>query len=164
MLHNEKLLFSTLVKGRNFALQQNLEKEVSLIPLETQVIALNQQTGFADNLLFQQETLLLKELVAECVKRFIEAPTLETYEIITNGGLDLTSAQYIQDIQIKDWSGAHFKINLIQYAVKTDPYSSVTPKSGHITHWQTASELLGLFILGFAINRRIKAKRKPKNF
>ena len=164
VLHNEKLLFSTLVKGRDFALQQNFEKEISLIPLETQVIALNQQIGFAENLLFRQETLLLRELVAECVKRFIGTPTLAPYEIITNGGLDLTSAQYIQDIQIKEWSGGHFKINLIQYAVKTDPYSSVTEKSGQITHTPTVLELLGLFILGFTLNRRIKGKRKPRNF
>ncbi|MFX1516479.1 MAG: hypothetical protein ACFFC6_09220 [Promethearchaeota archaeon] len=167
VLHNEQLLFSNQVMGRNFAVQQNFEDTFSLIPLETQVITLNQQRGFADNLLFQQETSLLKELVAECVKHFITdplAPTLGTNEILIKGGLDLTSAQYIQDFQVKEWSGAHFKINLIQYAIKTAPFSSDTKKPGQLTHTSSVLELLGIFILVIMINRKMKAKNRPRNF
>ncbi|UCG03522.1 MAG: hypothetical protein JSW11_05915 [Candidatus Heimdallarchaeota archaeon] len=163
VLHDEQLLFSTQVKGRNFAQQDDI---LSLVPIETQVIALDQQSGFAENLLFLQETSLLKELVAECVKRFISNPTVSTLgtnEIINKGGLDLMSALYYQDFQLKGWTGSGFKINLIQYAVKTRSSSSINTKLSQLTLSPTVSELLGFLILGVIIIRRMRTKRKRKN-
>ncbi|MFX0122866.1 MAG: hypothetical protein ACFFAE_04455 [Candidatus Hodarchaeota archaeon] len=165
VLHDEQLLFSTQIKGRNFALQEDIDHKISLVPIETQVIALNEQTGFAENLLFLQETTLLEELVAECVKRFISNPavsTLGTSEILNKGGLDLTSAQYIQNFQLGDWSGLRFKLNLIQYAIKTAPSSSGTTNLSQITLGLTATEILGLLILGVILERGRRGKRNPK--
>ncbi len=167
VIHDERTLFSTQVKGRNFAMiQEESTYKISLVPMEARVIALNQQSGFADNLLFLQETSLLEELVVECVKRFIANPavsTLATSEIINKGGLDLTSARYIQDFQLEEWLGLRFKINLIQYAVKTAPSSSVTTKLSQITLGPTAPELLGLLILGIVVKRGKRGKGEPKN-
>lgn len=164
--HDERTLFSTQVKGRNFAIiEDDSSDEISLVPIEARVIALNQQSGFADNLLFRQETSLLKELIAECVKRFIEDPeisTLGTSEVINKGRLDLTSAQYIQDFQLVEWSGLHFKINLIQYAVKTAPFSTIKTKTSQITLIPTVSVLLGLLILEIVVKQGKGGKIKPK--
>ncbi|MCK5616909.1 hypothetical protein KAR91_84385, partial [Candidatus Pacearchaeota archaeon] len=168
VLHDEQQLFSTQVKGRNFAVQrEEIEGKISLVPIETQVIALNQQSGFADNLLFEQETLLLKELVAECVKRFIadtEVSTLRTNEIINKAGLDFAYPQYIQDFQVMDWSGLQFSINLIQFAVKTAPSTSVKTKLSRITFAPTVSGILGLLVLGVVVKRRKGVNDKPKKF
>ena len=168
MFHDEQLLFSTQVKGRDFAIQrEDIDDKISLVPIETQVIALNQQSGFADNLLFKQETSLLKELVAECVKRFIadtEVSTLRTNEIINNSGLDFAYPQYIQDFQVVDWSGLQFSINLIQFAVKIAPSTSEKSKVSKITFAPTVSGILGLLVLGVVVKRRKRENDKPKKF
>lgn len=167
-IHDEQLLFSTKVKGRNFAIQQeDITDRIGLVPIEAQVIASNQQKGFAGNLLFEQETSLLMELVAECVKRFIadsEVAMLGTNEIITKCNLDLTSAQYIQDFQVLEWSGLPFTINLIQFAVKTTPFSSSDAKQSKITHAPTVSGIIGLLILSVVVRRGKKEKKKLYKF
>lgn len=167
-IHDEQLLFSTKVKGRNFAIQQaDISGKISLIPIETQVIALNQQKGFANNTLFLQETSLLEELVAECMKRFIadsEVSMLGTSEIITKGNLDLTSAQYFQDFQVVEWSGLPFTINLIQFAVKTAPLSTTKTRQSQITLVPTVPGILGLLILSVVVRREKREKRKFNKF
>jgi len=164
--HDERTLLSTQVKGWNFAkIEDDSTYGISLVPMEARVIALNQQSGFADNLLFRQETSLLKELIAECVKRFIANPqisTLGTSELIHKGGLDLTSAQYILDFQLVEWSGLRFKINLLQYAVKTAPSSIIKTTTSQITITPTVSVLLGLLILEVVVKRGKWGKRKPE--
>ncbi|MFX1285177.1 MAG: hypothetical protein ACFFB5_16090 [Promethearchaeota archaeon] len=162
VIHDERILFSTQVKGRNFAIiQEDGINEISLVPMEARVIALNQQTGFADNLLFLQETSLLKELIVECIKRFIANPEISTLgisEVLNKVGLDLTSAQYIQDFQLVEWSGMSFKINLIQYAVKTAPSSTIKSKMSQVTLIPTVSVLLGLLILVVIVKRGNRGK------
>ena len=129
--------------------------------MEIQVIALNQQSGFAGNRLFKQETSLLKELVAECVKSFItEMSSLETGEIITTLGLDLTSAQYIQELEIKNWSGLQVTMNLLQFAVRTTPSSSTKANSGRITPAPIISTIFCFLVLNVIIKRRKEKKKR----
>ena len=166
LIHNMTQVFSTKVKGRNFAIQnEDVPDQTSLIPMEIQVIALNQHDGFAGNRLFIQETSLLKELVAECVKCFIpEMSALGTGEIINAAGLDLTSARYIQDLQVNNWSGLQFTINLLQFAVKTTPSTSAKSNSGKITPMPVAYSFLGVLIVCVVLKRRKARKRHyPQN-
>lgn len=161
LIHNMSQVFSTKVKGRNFAIQhENVPDKISLIPMETQVIALNQHDGFAGNRLFIQETSLLKELVAECVKCFIpEMSALGTGEIINAAGLDLTSAQYIQDLQINNWSGLQFTFNLLQFAVKTAPSAPMKSSSGKITPIPAFHSFLGVLIVYVVLKKGKSIKR-----
>lgn len=158
LMYNKSQIFSSKIKGRNFAIQQeHVPDKTSLIPMEFQVISLNQQSGFAGNRLFIQETSLLKELVAECVKCFItEMSSLGTGEIINTAGLDLTSAQYIQDLQVNNWLGLQFTMNLLQFAIRTAPSASTKLDTGKITPIPVTSTILGLLTYGVVMRRRKK--------
>lgn len=168
VVYDEHTLISAQIKGRNFAIEkQEGTDEIHLVPVEAQVIALNQQNGFAGNRLFLQETYLMKKIVAECVKHFIadsEVSTLRTNEIITLSKLDLTSAQYVQDFQVVEWSGSQFTIDLIQVARMSSSSASTKTNLSQITLAPVESGVLGLLILGVVLKRRKGRKLAPQRF
>lgn len=156
-IYKQQKLFSALVKGRNFAIQkEDSTEKISLIPVETQVISLNQRNKFANNPLFLQETFLLNEMVVESVKRFISDPNVSimgTNELVEKSRLDLISARYSQEFQVKEWSGIQFSLHLMQFAVKNASLPTEKTKLSEITSIPIASGILGLLIICMVLKR-----------
>ncbi len=164
IVYDKEPLLANIIDGRDFAVQKNEETDqFTLVPMKIKSIALNQQVGFSDNILFLQETSLLRDLVAECAKRFIDdsnVTSLSTDKFFKIGGLYLTAAQYIQDYQLIAWDGSQFTINLLQYITKTAssiPSQPTTPK--HITEISVYPGIFALIILVSILKQR-KSKRK----
>jgi hypothetical protein len=162
ILYNEKPLLVNVIKERDFVVQENEEtNQFSLVPIKINSIALNQQIGFAENILFLQETSLLRDLVAECAKRFIDNPSitsLSTDKFFKIGGLYLTAAQCIQDYQLVEWEGFQFTINLLQYITKTS--SDTSPRTTRTNLITEISIYPGVFALLILLS--ILRLKKPK--
>lgn len=156
--HNRSLLFSGQIQGRNFAIQQEHETdEILLVPIEVKIIGLNQQSGLVSKQLFLQETSLLSELVAACVKNFIDDPDvslLSTHQLSNLGKLSLDSARIIQDYSITDWVGSQLTLNLLQFAVKTSPDSPVTNNISQITNISVHPGAVALVIMSLVAKKK----------
>lgn len=136
MFYKEKPIFSSKIKGYNFALQGENPDNITLIPVKTQIVALNQPNSLISNLLFSEETSLFRELVAESMKRFIansEVSDLSTYRFSSVCRLDLSSSRYIQDFQVQEWGGSMIAFNSLEYAVKISSLLSEDKDENKIT-------------------------------
>ena len=156
--HNQSLLFSGQIQGRNFAIQQERETdEILLVPIEVKIIGLNQQNGIVSKQLFLQETSLLSELVAACVKNFIADPDvslLSTHQLSSLGKLSLDSARIIQDYSITDWVGTQSTFNLLHFAVKDSPDSPETSRINQITYIPVLPGVMALGIISLIVKKK----------
>ncbi|MFX0185885.1 MAG: hypothetical protein ACFE95_22605 [Candidatus Hodarchaeota archaeon] len=151
-------LFSSPIKGRDFAIQQNESSEsMKLIPLEIKTIAQSQHVGLANSFLFSQENSLIRELIAECVQRYSTSPSispLSTDQLFSVAGLDLSSAYYVQDFQVKKWNGFPFKLNLIQFATKASSDSLQETKKTGLTEISFVPGIIALLIFAVILKRK----------
>jgi hypothetical protein len=165
-VYDEYTLVSDQINGRNFAIEKQEEPvELQLKPIKIRSISLNQQNGFAGNRLFLQETSLLKEVVAECIRQFVadsKVSTLKTNEIITQTMLDLTLARYFQDFQVVEWSGSHFTIELLQVASGSSLSTFSNDNLSQITFTPLESGIIGLITLSMALKQRKNRILLPK--
>lgn len=163
IVYDEKPLLVNIINERDFAIQKNEETDqFTLVPMKIKSIALNQQVGFSDNILFLQETSLLRDLVAECAKRFIDnsnVTSLSTDKFFKIGGLYLTAAQYIQDYQLIKWEGSQFSMNLLQYISKVATLPSQPKHPNQITEISIHPGLFALIVLISVLKIKIP-KRK----
>lgn len=155
-------LFSSPIKGRDFAIQQNGSSgSMKLVPLEIKTIAQSQHVGLASSLLFSQENSLIRELVAECLQRYSTSQSillLSTDQLFNVAGLDLTSAYYVQDSRVKKWNGLPFKLHLIQFATKTSSDSLQETKKTGLTEISFVPGIIALLILTVILKRKKKIK------
>ncbi len=160
--YNNELLLLSQVQGRDFAIQNyNTQENMSLTPLRSQTIALNQHYGFSHNNLFLQETSLLRDLVVYCVKEFANDPLLSSLSannLYKNAGLYLTSAQYIQEFQVIDWISSPITLSFLQFTTQISSLSSKGNDKGHITYYYTFPGVLAVVLLS-----NILKKRRGKN-
>ena len=157
---NNKLLTISQVQGRNFVVQFDDEsEETSLVPVNSNTIALNQQDGFDYNNLFLQETSLIRDLVSESIKRFIADPIIssQTADSLYNlAGLYLPSAYYVQEYKVENWTCSKINLNLLQLAAQKSSYYASRENKNEITEFNTAAGMITLVVLSRIV-------KKPRN-
>ncbi|MFW9778972.1 MAG: hypothetical protein ACFFE8_08985 [Candidatus Heimdallarchaeota archaeon] len=153
VFHDGILLTSAPVTGRNYVVQEESEGSSELfIPAITKTIAFNQHIGFSGAKLFSQETSLVRDLVVDSIKRFVEnsnVSSLTRDELYRLSNLYLTDTQYNREFRLPLWAGTPFAFSSLQYAVKNSPISNL-PSNGQITSflsWSNIILILSLVIL-----------------
>ncbi|MFX0084817.1 MAG: hypothetical protein ACFFAU_04015 [Candidatus Hodarchaeota archaeon] len=155
---NNELLLLSQVQGRDFAIQNyNTQENISLTPIRSQTLALNQHYGFSHNYLFLQETSLMRDLVVYCVKQFANNPLLSSLSannLYKNAGLYFTSAQYIQEFQVIDWTSSPISLSLLQFTKQISSLSSKGSNKGHITYYYAIPGVLAIILLSGILKKR----------
>ncbi|MHA2223753.1 MAG: hypothetical protein ACXAC8_00895 [Candidatus Hodarchaeales archaeon] len=168
MHYNEELFFFSQAKGLDFATQKDSRTgKISLIPVESRIIPLNQQNNLKNDPLFNQETFLLRDLVIENVKRFIADPELTQINsdfLYATSGLSLPSAYYLQDFQVKGWEGSQITLNVLQNAVKVYSDPSTKTKNTNITLFSPFPGIMALFVLSILFKRAKKFRKSEKYY
>jgi hypothetical protein len=158
--YNNELLLMSQFQGRDFAIQtHDTEKSISLIPVGSQTIALNQHYGFSHNNLFLQETSILRDLVAYSVKQFANNPlmsSLSANNLYKIAGLYFTSARYIQEFQVMEWTSSPMSLSLLQFTSQFSSLSSKGNDRGLITHYYMLPGVLALILLTSILKKRRK--------
>ncbi|MFW9856620.1 MAG: hypothetical protein ACFFFG_16330 [Candidatus Thorarchaeota archaeon] len=153
IIHDGILLTSTPVTGRDYVVQR--ENEVgseSFVPAVTKTIAFNQHIGFAGAELFSQETSLVRHLIVDSIKRFVEnsnVSSLTSDELYHLSNLYLTDALYNREFRLPSWAGTPFAFSSLQYAIKDSPPSNLS-SNGQITSfqlWPNITVVLALVVL-----------------
>jgi hypothetical protein len=159
----DKMLSMSQVHGRDFALASDgATSDISVIPMKSKSIALNQHYGFAHNNLFLQETSLLRDLVAEGIKRFANDPAISSQSadhLFNIAGLYLPSAYYIQEFEVTKWSSAQMKLNLLQFAVQKSSFTLNENNTNNITAFNAFPGVVALIILSSYL-KKLKKKEK----
>ena len=157
---NDDLLLTSQVQGRNFAIQSiDTGNELSLTPVISKALAVNKHYGFAHNNLFLHETSLLRDIVADCIRRFVNDPivsSLSADNIYNLAGLYFPSAYYIQEFEVTKWTSSKMNLNLLQFVVQTSSLSGNLNNRGNITNTSAFSGFLGLICLSILIKRQKK--------
>ncbi len=157
---NDELLLTSQVQGRDFAIQSiGTEDELTLTSVKSKAFAINKHYGFAHNNLFLHETSLLRDIVADCIRRFVNDPivsSLSADNIYNLAGLYLPSAYYIQEFEVKEWTASKMNLNLLQFAVQTSFLSGNLNNRGNITNTDAFSGFFGLICLYILMKRQKK--------
>jgi len=157
---NDELLLTSQVQGRDFAIQSiGTGDELTLTPVKSKALAINKHYGFAHNNLFLHETSLLRDIVADCIRRFVNDPivsSLSADNIYNLAGLYLPSAYYIQEFEVTKWTSSKMNLNLLQFAVQTSSLSGNLNNRGNITNTGVFSGFLGLICLCILMKRQKK--------
>jgi len=143
--YNETSYFS-----KNYIGYDNVNKgENQIEKLESNLIALSQQSGFSGNELFLKTTSLVRDLISEGLKRFINKPEIiqltndQLYQLC---GLYLPSSRFIQDSSVKSWDGKKFYFNSIEEGISKIGLQ-ISEKNDQITSFSFSHWVLVLLIL-----------------
>lgn len=117
--------------------------------LESNLIALSQQSGFSGNKLFLEKTILVRELISEGLKRFINKPEiiqLTSDQLYQLCGLYFTYSRFIQDSSIKSWDGKKFYFNSIEEGIRKIGLQ-ISGKNDQITSFNIVHWILVILIM-----------------
>ncbi len=158
LLFNEAPLFTSYINGREFAIE-NPANNPTLLPMNSFSIALNQQTGFAGNLLFRQETSIVRDIVTECIQHYSENNQIkdltpdQLYDIT---GLYLQSAKYFRDSGVINWTGNPISFQLLDVLHATTSESFFNGEHSQITSISFFPSFLVLLLISLKIRKRRK--------
>lgn len=160
---NNKLISMSQVHGMDYAVQYIGEnEEASLIKVNSQTIALNQHYGFSHNNLFLGETSILRDLIADSLKHFINDPIIssQTADSLFNiAGLYLPSAYYIQEFEVTNWTSTKLNLNLLQFAAQESSFNLDEVNRNEITDLNVFPGIIAFVILSIIVK---KSERKEK--
>jgi len=157
--YNDNPIFTSIVKGFDFAQLKNNE----IIPLKTRLMALNHEKGFSGGLLFLEETSLIRDLVSEGFKRFIENSNITTInndQFYRLAELYFTSSEYIREDRIPEWRGKESKVNFIQIGISDSKEVNIE-KLNQITGF--SSILVHIFLIILISFKRLFYKNQNIN-
>ncbi len=160
---NNKLISTSRVHGMDYAVQYVGEnEEVSLIKVNSQTIALNQHYGFSHNNLFLEETSILRDLISDSLKHFINDPIISSQtadSLFSIAGLYLPSAYYIQEFEVTNWTSAKLNINFLQFAAQESSINLDEVNRNNITDLNVFPGIIAFVILSVIVK---KSEKKEK--
>ncbi len=158
LVYDEIPLYTSFINGREFALQNPEDpNQITLLPMNSYSIALNLQTGLASNLLFGQETSIVRDIVSECVLHYSENQGIkelspdQLYNIV---GLYLQSSRYIQDSEVLNWTGEPISFQLLDILHAKTPEVFIDDEHSRITPFYLFPSIFALLLVNQLIRKR----------
>ena len=130
--------------------------------VNSKTIALNQHYGFSHNNLFLEETSILRDLISDSLKHFINDPIIssQTADSLFNiAGLYLPSAYYIQEFEVTNWTSAKLNLNLLQFAAQESSVNLDEVNRNNITDLNVFPGIIAIVILSVIVKRLEKKER-----